>query len=467
MLSVDWTSFAPFAILGAGLIGAIVFASLSEKSFGLIRIWNLLVLFCTGSMLVNNYSRGVFDDSTFAYDMVHVSFGMCVLIIGALSVLRIGDELKQKSSAQILLMLSLCGALVMVFSNHLLVSLLGLEVLSIPLYVLTGFGGKKSTEAAFKYFLLGSIASALFIFGLSFVWGASESFLLIEMKSNLLTQYQSFYVLGLSMMVCALLFKVGIVPFHFWVPDVYEAAPSSVVSMMSGVVKLAAFSLLLKLLQSGAQLLPERLSWILIVLALLSIGLGAFGGLKQKNLKRLLGYSTLSHSGFILLGTVLTLEGVVYPSSMATLYYTFVYALTSWVAFEIFSAPRDEQKNAIEHIRGLKNQNLFACIALTLTILSMAGIPPLGGFWAKFQVLSLLGAKGYLWVVVLTLLFTVVALGYYLNILVKCWLEPAISTQSYGVFKRKNMILVLICCALVVLLGVFPEGVFNLFPNFK
>ena len=355
-----------------------------------------------------------------------------------------------------LMIFTLSGAFLMTSFSNLIMLFMGIEILSIPLYVLAG--GKKysyrSNEASFKYFMLGSFATAIFLFGIALVYGASATFYLPEIK-HYLTQFNGnlppMVLVGLLFILIGVAFKVAAAPFHFWSPDVYEGSPTIVTAFMATVVKTAGFAAFYRLLGIGLLPLPIPLEKALWVMTGLTLLIGNLGALKQTNFKRLLAYSAIAHSGFIMLA-MLSQHG---SSASVLLYYTFVYSLATVPIFIIFILVK-RASNGLEELsnfRGLFKKRPWIAIFLTILLMSLAGIPPTSGFMAKYQVFVLSISKGNLAISIFAILMAVIGIYYYFFVIREVYTES--EQLNPIILTRLNAALIIVCSAAVVLLGIF------------
>lgn len=335
------------------------------------------------------------------------------------------DYLRQrnlfKGEYYVLGLFGVLGMMVMVSAHSLLSVYLGLELLSLSLYALvaTDRDSPVASEAAMKYFVLGSLASGMLLYGISMIYGATSSIDLQMVADAVSKQGPDNIVLvfGLVFLMVGLAFKLGAVPFHMWVPDVYQGAPTSVTLYIGSAPKLAAFALLMRILVDGLGTLQGDWRQMLIILAVLSISLGNLVAIAQTNIKRMLAYSTISHVGFLLLGILSgTPEG--YSASM---FYAIVYVLMAVGAFGviiILSRSGFEAEN-IDDFKGLNDRSPWLAFVMMMIMMSMAGVPFLAGFYAKWVVLQSVVNIGLVWLAIVGVVFSVIGAFYYLRV-VKC-----------------------------------------------
>ncbi|MGE0559737.1 MAG: NADH-quinone oxidoreductase subunit NuoN [Burkholderiales bacterium] len=319
-----------------------------------------------------------------------------------------------------LVLFATLGMMVMISANHLLTLYLGLELLSLSLYALVALqrDSAQSTEAAMKYFVLGALASGMLLYGMSMLYGATGTLEITELAqlSGDGVRTQAVLVFGLVFIVAGLGFKLGAVPFHMWVPDVYQGAPTAVTLFIGSAPKFAAFAIVMRLLAQGlgADALVDEWRQMLLIMAVLSLAIGNLTAIMQTNLKRMLAYSTISHMGFLLLGVLSgTLDG--YGAAM---FYVVVYVLMTLGAFGIILLlTRDgfEAEN-LDDYKGLNQRNPWYAFLMLLLMFSMAGVPPMVGFYAKLSVLQAVVQIGLWPVAVVAVVFSLIGAYYYLRI---------------------------------------------------
>ncbi|MFN0164663.1 MAG: NADH-quinone oxidoreductase subunit NuoN [Burkholderiales bacterium] len=365
----------------------------------------------------------------------------------------------------------LLGVLVMISANNLLVIYLGLELQSLSLYALIALrrDDAKATEAAMKYFVLGALASGFLLYGMSMLYGAAGTLDINDLARQVAsarTANRAALVLGTVFIVAGLAFKLGVVPFHMWVPDVYEGAPTPVTVLVSSAPKLAAFAIAYRLLVEG--LLPLAVDWqqMLILLSVASLVIGNVTAIAQTNLKRMLAYSTIAQMGFMLLAMLSGVVGGNVASTAnaysAALFYVITYALTTLGTFGIIMllARQGFEAENISDLRGLNKRSPWFAFVMLLLMFSLAGIPPTVGFYAKLVVLqALLGngmTTGMVWLAVVAVLLSVVGAFYYVRVVRTMYfdepadLTPIVATQDMRVALTFNGLAVLV-------LGIVPQ----------
>ena len=350
------------------------------------------------------------------------------------------------------------GMMIMVSGYSFLTLYLGLELLSLAMYALVAFSRDDAAgaEAAMKYFVLGAIASGLLLYGMSIVYGLTGSLNIGQVQAHLLGSQGDMSVaaiFGLVFVVVGVAFKLGLVPFHMWVPDVYHGAPVPVTLLVSSAPKIAAFALAMRLLAEGFA--GQLASWqdMLVILAVLSIGLGNVIAIAQTNIRRMLAYSAISHVGFITLGILAgTQEGY-----SAAMFYTLLYALMSLGTFGLIVVlgGMGRRVEAITDLSGLARQHPWLALMMMLLLLSMAGVPPTAGFYAKLAVIESVVRIDMVWLAVYAVVLSVVGAYYYLRVLKVLYFDEP-EGQSVGEPAIDVGAIISFNGLLMILLGVMP-----------
>ena len=326
----------------------------------------------------------------------------------------------------VLALTALLGIFVLISANSLLTVYLGVELLALSVYALVAFDRDSgvSAEAAMKYFVLGAIASGALLYGMSLIYGLTGTLDLGTLASQLHAPLNAGVVLGLTFIVVAVAFKLGAVPFHMWLPDVYEGAPTSVTLFIGTAPKIAYFALALRLLAQGLAGTEPQWSQMLTVLAVLTLVVGNVVALVQSNLKRMLAYSTIANVGFIVLGFVAgTPDGYA-----AAMYYTLVYVLVALGSFGVIllASSRGFEADRLDDYKGLYRRDPLLALVMMVLMFSTAGVPPFVGFWAKLRIFQVLWESGHLWLVILAAAMSVVGAYYYLRVIKLMYFdEPA------------------------------------------
>jgi NADH-quinone oxidoreductase subunit N len=360
----------------------------------------------------------------------------------------------------VLVLFATLGMMIMISASHLLTLYLGLELLSLALYSMVALqrDSATATEAAMKYFVLGALASGMLLYGMSMLYGATGALGIAQLSDAIVSGgLRNFaLVFALVFIVAGLGFKLGAVPFHMWVPDVYHGAPTAVTLFIGSAPKLAAFAFIMRLLVQGlgADWLVEEWQQMLIVMAVLSLAIGNITAIAQTNLKRMLAYSTIGHMGFLLLG-ILSGDITGYGAGM---FYVVVYVLMNLGAFGmilLLSRAGFEAEN-LDDFKGLNQRSPWYAFLMLLLMFSMAGVPPTVGFYAKLSVLQAVINAGYVWLAVVAVLFSLIGAFYYLRLVRLMYFDAP--TDTAPIAPRLDVSIVMGVNGLAMLLfGILPE----------
>jgi NADH-quinone oxidoreductase subunit N len=428
----------------------------------------LFLLVGTGGTLLYAF-HGLYVADVLAYVL---KLGAILAVALALAYSRdyLFDRGLLKGEFLTLLLFALLGMMVMMSANSFLTLYLGLELLSLCLYALVALNrdSAASTEAAMKYFVLGALASGLLLYGMSMIYGATGTLTITEVAGqvgNLAASgaERTFLVFGLVFLVAGLAFKLGVVPFHMWIPDVYQGAPTAVTLVIGSAPKLAAFAMAVRLLVNGLLDLAADWQQMLMILAVLSMALGNLAAIAQSNVKRMLAYSTIAHMGFMLLGL---LSGVVGGNWLnaadayaAAMFYTLIYVLMSLGAFGmlVHLSSRGAECEQLEDLKGLNQRSPWHAFIMLLLMFSLAGIPPTAGFYAKLSVLSAAVGAGLVWLAVFAVLMSLIGAFYYLRIVKLMYFDDA-AAGAPAIGGRRDTRALLSANGLAVLaLGIMPQ----------
>ncbi len=358
----------------------------------------------------------------------------------------------------VLALFAVLGMMVMVSAHSMLTIYMGLELLSLCLYAMVAFqrDSLHATEAAMKYFVLGALASGMLLYGMSMVYGASGSLNIAEIGAYTSSNTDDVVMLfGLVFIIVGLAFKLGAVPFHMWIPDVYHGAPTPVTLFIGTAPKIAAFAMVMRLLVEGMGDLHAHWQDMLIILAILSMAIGNIIAIAQTNIKRMLAYSTISHVGFILLGLLAGTENG-YSSAM---FYVVVYSLMGVGGFGmiILLSRSGFEADKIDDFKGLSDRSPWMAAMMLILMFSMAGVPPTVGFYAKLAVLQSVVDVGLVWLAVTAVVFSVIGAFYYLRIVKVMYFDKPVDDAK--IEAGMDMKLVLSANSLAMLmLGIFPAA---------
>jgi len=372
-----------------------------------------------------------------------------------------------KGEYYVLGLFGVLGMMIMISAHNFLTIYLGLELLSLSLYAMVAFDRDSATasEAAMKYFVLGALASGMLLYGISMLYGVTGSLDIAEV-SNAIAAHDARdlpLVFGLVFVVVGLAFKLGAVPFHMWVPDVYQGAPTSVTLYIGSAPKLAAFAIVMRLLVDAMGPLYVDWSGMLMILAVLSMAVGNVIAIAQTNIKRMLAYSTISHIGFLILG-ILSGSNEGYAASM---FYAITYAIMAAGGFGIIIllSRRGFEADQLDDFKGLNDRSPWAAFMMMLLMFSMAGVPPTVGFFAKLSVLEAVISADMLWLALVAVAFSVIGAFYYLRI-IKLMYFDKVEEGAQPIQAAFDTRFVLSLNSLAVLaLGIFPGALMTLCIN--
>jgi NADH-quinone oxidoreductase subunit N len=365
-----------------------------------------------------------------------------------------------------LALLTLLGQMIMISGNSFLVIYLGLELMSLSLYALVALRRDHaiSTEAAMKYFVLGALASGFMLYGMSMIYGATGSLVMSQIAEVVASgsANKTVLALGLVFLVSGLAFKLSAAPFHMWAPDVYHGAPTSVTLLIGGAPKLAAFAVIIRILVEGLGGLAAEWQQMMIVMAIVSLIVGNITAIAQTNIKRMLAYSTISQMGFLLLGL---LSGVFNGSDAASaanayssaMFYVITYVLTTVGSFAVilFLSRSGFEADHLDDFKGLSQRSPWFAAVMMVLLLSLAGVPPMVGFYAKLAVLQAALAAGHLGLVIFAVLASLVSAYYYLRVVKLMYFDEPADTEAIEATGGLRLVLSLNGVA-VLLLGVLP-----------
>ena len=353
----------------------------------------------------------------------------------------------------------LAGAVAMVSFGNLAMFFLGIEVLSIALYILAASNrlNVRSNEAGMKYFLMGSFASGILLFGICLIYGGMGTFDVAEISElSRSAELPIWFPIGIILVTIGMLFKIAAVPFHFWAPDVYEGSPTLTTATMSTLVKVTAMATLYKLLTAMNADVDRSFQIVLVTVSILSMTVGNIMALRQANVKRMLAFSGISHAGFMLM-TLLSLSN----SAGTLLYYASAYALAGIAAFAVILYVCKENDNEdITNFHGLGKTNPLLAAILTGALLSMAGIPIFSGFFAKLALFSQTINSGYLFLVIVAVVNSIISVGYYFKLILAMYMKEPNQTRTGIPFVYYSVAIVSI--VLNIILGLFPSLVMDL-----
>ena len=406
-------------------------------------------------------------DGTFVADRMAAVLKIFLLVVSGFGFFYSRVHLEPRGTMRgeyfVLGLFAVLGMMVLVSAGSFLTLYLGLELLSLSLYAMVALDreSRLACEAAMKYFVLGALASGMLLYGISMIYGSTGSLAFPDVAASIADPgpMRLTMVLGLVFVVVGVAFKLGAVPFHMWVPDVYEGAPTPVTLFIATAPKIAAFGMLMRALVDGLGALSDDWSQMLAILAVLSMAAGNVIAIAQTNIKRMLAYSAIAHVGFVFVGMV-SGSPAGYAASM---FYVLTYALMALGGFAmvIWLGRSGMEAELLDDFRGLNDRNPWFAFMMLILMLSMAGVPPFVGFWAKWSVLREVIAADATWLAVTAVLFSVVGLFYYLRVVRLMYFDSP--RDAAPVTAMTDMKIVVSANALAILaLGVFPGALLDL-----
>jgi NADH-quinone oxidoreductase subunit N len=467
---INLVSILPALIISGGGVAALMVGVVLRRSS---LMWATLIsLFAVVAALVQNSLLKGARESAFAGMIAVDNFcfflNIVILLAAGLTVLMsvryLSDDGLDIYEYFVLILFAAAGMMFMVSGNHLLVIFLGLETLSISIYVLSGLrgGNPKSQEAALKYLLLGAFSSGIFLYGAALLYGAAGTVSLPGLAAYFKAGQPGLMAkAGMGLLLVGFGFKVAAAPFHMWTPDVYEGAPTPLTGFMSVGVKAAAFAAFVRVFFVAFESVQVNWSLILWVFAVLTMIVGNIAALAQENIKRMLAYSSIAHAGYLIVGMIPAHQ---YNGLSALLYYLLAYTLTNMGAFGVVAlvGRKGEANVMIDDYRGLAKTHPALAVSMAIFLFSLAGLPPTAGFIAKFTIFGAAIKAGYIWLVVIGVLTSAASVYYYFRVVMKMYMEaPEAEHQGYQ-FCPAMVSALVISVVGVLYLGLFPGAYLNL-----
>ena len=458
-----------FILFISGMILLMYGAFVKNKNFSNLNVLTLFTIFIASISLLFVPDKSSIANSTFINSLLTKYIKLFILILAFLVVYISSNYLKRNQiyffEYPVLLLFSILGMLVMISANDLIVLYISIELQSLSLYVLVALrrGSIKGSEAALKYFILGSIASAVILYGCSMVYSVvgTTNYEIIKQFSD-----QSFdnliLSLGLVLIISGIAFKLSAAPFHMWTPDVYEGSPTSVTTVLITLPKLAALIVLVNLLLYPFQ--NQTITWvpIIIIISILSMAIGSISALKQDNLKRLFAFSTIANIGYVMIG----LASVNDEAIKASFLYMFIYTLATLGIFSFIMILRreDRQLVTVSDISGISKSKPLLALTVAILLLSLAGIPPFGGFFGKLFIFTAAIEAGNLYLAIAGVIFSVISAYYYLKIIKTMYLDENGEELNYNL-DQKQFFVIIITAFLMLFFVVYADTLIS-FINF-
>lgn len=412
------------------------------------------------------WDKTIFYNGTFVIDRLSQMLKIGIIVISGLSLVYgrayILGRRFLRGEYYSLTVFAVLGMMVMVSANHMLSLYLGLELLSLTLYAMIAMerNSQLGAEAAVKYFVTGAIASGFLLYGMSLLYGVTGHLQLdaVSIAIAEATDQSLIARFGVIFVVAGIVFKLGLVPFHMWLPDVYQGAPTSVTAFVASAPKIAGFGFAIRFLVDGVEPLSADWQQLVLMTAVLSIALGNIVAIAQSSLKRLLAYSGIAHMGYFILGFYAPDNG----GYAASMFYILVYALMTMAAFGllIFLSRIGHEYETLDDLKGMGRKNPWYALMLTFVMISMAGIPPFIGFWPKLEIFRSLVAAGYWQLTVFAIIFSVIGLFYYLRVIKVVYFDDP-EREFLFLPSRSIRFAITFNCLALLILGLIPDSIYR------
>ncbi len=416
----------------------------------------------------NPYSVSFFENMI-VFDKVSLAFSGVIILTAFFWFLLSNNHYNSKEymvDHYALVLFALCGAMMLTSFKNMTTLFIGVEIMSIPLYVLAASRKKDilSNEAGFKYLIMGAFASAFLLFGIALIYGASGTFDLNEIRAYISANYgdlPSFFYAGVLFMLIAMCFKISAAPFHFWAPDVYQGSPTLITALMSTVVKTAAFAAFMRLFMISFAGISEVWSAILVVIVAASLLIANLSAAVQTNVKRMLAYSSISHAAFMLMVILANVRSNL--SVNAILYYSLAYSIGSITAFGVLHKVSKGKDESIDSFNGLGKTNPLLAFCMTVAMLSLAGIPITSGFFAKYFVFTAMIGTSYKWLLVLAILTSAVGVYYYFKVIIAMYFKQPATDETEPDASESTNLVVLLTTVITLVIGLVPGYIAEMF----
>lgn len=469
---IDWSLIMPSLVIVSTMLIVLIFDlfdAISKKVLGHITIAGAGVALVESVRMLQNKEFGTQFGGMFEVDAYSLFFNIIFLVstilVTLISLSYLGRDDRKQGPYYLLILLATLGMMLMAAGNELIIVFLGLELMSLSLYVLAGYfrDNPASSEAGMKYLLLGAFASAFFLYGIALIYGATGTtsipgiaeFLTPDSKSPLLFA-------GVFLLIVGFGFKVAIVPFHQWAPDVYEGAPTTIAAFISAGPKAAGFAAFLRIFIEALPDITPEWNTILVVLAMLTMTVGNVIAIAQTNIKRMLAYSSIAHAGYILIGLTAAssaVEAIRDDGVSSAIIYLLVYCVMNIGAFGavILAKTADGESLMISDYAGLGFKKPLLGMFMSLMLLSLAGFPPTAGFVGKFYIFKSAVGAGHIWLVIVGAINTAIAAFYYLRVVVTMYMREPEDELEFNPYPATLVIGLALAAIGVLLLGILPS----------
>lgn len=472
-IEINWQLLMPELVIALTLILVLVFDlfdAISKTVLGWLTIVGAGIALWVSIQMQQAGTVGTEFSDMFKVDSFSLFFNIIFLIstilVALISMSYLGRDNRKQGPYYLLILLATLGMMLMAAGNELIVVFLGLELMSLSLYVLAGYFRENpvSSEAGMKYLLLGAFASAFFLYGIALMYGGAGTTSIPEIASKLTAESQSPLLLGgMFLLVVGFGFKVAIVPFHQWAPDVYEGAPTTIAAFISAGPKAAGFAAFLRIFMEALQNLQNEWSGVLILLAMLTMTVGNVVAIAQTNIKRMLAYSSIAHAGYVLIGlAAANNEGI-----SSAMLYLLVYCVMNIGAFGavILAKTADGECLTISDYAGLGFRKPLLGLFMTLMLLSLAGFPPTAGFVGKFYIFKSAVQAGHIWLVIIGAINTAISAFYYLRVVVTMYMREPEEELEFIPYPSTLVVGLILAVIGVLFIGILPSLLLNSAQN--
>ncbi len=448
-----------FIISGLGILAMLAEIFKFKKLLYPIVLIGILAAYVANFMEFNNNMSIEVFNNMIRFDNMAIAFSGVIIITAFFWFILANDYFSGESSVAdhfSLVLFTLTGSIMLTAFTNMTTLFLGIEILSIPLYVLAASkkGDIKSNEAGFKYLIMGSLASAFLLFGIALIYGATGTFDLMQMRAKISEgNLPMFFYAGVILMLVAMCFKVSAAPFHFWAPDVYEGSPTVITALMSTVVKTAAFAAFIRLFLVGFGGVSQTWAAALAGVIALSLIISNITAASQSNVKRMLAYSSISHAAFMLMA-ILAFNADM--SIKAILYYSLAYSIGSIASFTVLYHVGKNGNESFEAFNGLSKRNPMIALGMLISMLSLAGIPVTAGFFAKYYIFTAMIGTSYKWLLILAILTSCVGVYYYFKVIIAMYFKKP-DTEEPVAFEMSHALLLGITTIVTLVLGLLPD----------
>ena len=464
-MTINWQLLMPELIIILTFILVVIF-DLFNSLQKTLTAW-ITIVGCAISLYVSIDMLQVGMEGTEFSNMIQVDkyslffnviFLVSTILVVLISMNYLGREDRRQGEYYLLILLATLGMMLMASGNELIVVFLGLELMSLSLYVLAGYFQRSmaSSEAGMKYLLLGAFASGFFLYGIALIYGGAGTTSIPKIASALTVDARSPLLLsGMFLLVVGFGFKVALVPFHQWAPDVYEGAPTSIAALISAGPKAAGFAAFLRIFMEALQSLQSEWIILITILAALTMTVGNLVAIAQRNIKRMLAYSSIAHAGYVLIGlAAANKDGI-----SGAMFYLFVYCVMNIGAFGVVILARTEDGESlmISDYAGLGFKRPLLALFMTIMLLSLAGFPPTAGFVGKFYIFRSAVESGQIWLVIIGAVNTAISAFYYLRVVVAMYMREPEAELDFLAYPRLLIVALTLAAIGVILIGILPS----------